>query len=402
VGTIEETETMRAGFALFFTVFFLFYTWIQVYIGFHGWKLLKAFQVPISPILYGVLFALLAYSYFLSRLGNHTLPDPLYRTLHMVGAYWMGAMMYLFLFLLIFDVLFLIRKLLAIFIASPFLRLPLSTVGIRILGAGTVGIVLALLVFGTLEARSPRVTRYTLEIPKRNSTRDSLRAVFISDIHLGTLIANSCLEHLVDLVQSLSPDIVLLGGDVLDEDLGPFVKQNMTKTLANLKAPMGVYAIPGNHEYIGRHLTEFSEYLKEAGVQILIDETVQVADSFMLIGRNDRSAGMFNGTKRKDLSALLEGLNRDLPWILLDHQPYQYEEVEEAGVDLMLSGHTHRGQIWPNQYITRKVYELDYGYKKKGKSHFIVSSGYGTWGPPLRIGSPPEIVLLEIRFLPGR
>lgn len=395
----EKRVTMRSSFAVFFSIFLTLYTLIQIFIGIHGWKILKAFQIPLSPIIYWVAFGLLAYSYILSRAGNHTLPEPIYRALHSVGAYWLGAMLYLFLFFLVFDGMYLIFQLLAWI--SPY-RGPAEILKFpqvhRILGGMALLSVISLLIWGTLEARSPRVTHYSLEIAKPQGSRNPLRIVFVSDIHLGTLIGKQRLEALVNQIESLQADVVLLGGDVLDEDLGPFIQQNMTETLARLRPPLGLYAIPGNHEYIGRHLKEFSQYLQTAGVRILIDEKVQLDGSITLVGRDDRAAERFDGHKRKPLSQLMEDVDSRKPIILMDHQPFGLEEAEQAGIDLQLSGHTHRGQIWPNQLITQKVYELDYGYKKKGSTHVIVSSGYGTWGPPLRIGSPPEIVVIDLSF----
>ncbi|MCX7788921.1 MAG: metallophosphoesterase [Spirochaetes bacterium] len=389
---------MRSSFALFFSVVFTIYTLIQVFIGIHGWKILKVFQVPLSPVVYWVTFGLVAYSYILSRVGNHTLPEPLYRGLHSLGAYWLGAMLYFFLFFLIWDGIYLIFYLLSrVYPSQSLFEFLRSSSVRRILGGMAILSVGSLLVWGALVARSPRITHYTLTIPKQSS-RNSLRVVFVSDLHLGTLIGKPRLEQLVQQIESFQADVVLLGGDVLDEDLGPFVQQNMTETLAKLRPPLGVYAIPGNHEYIGRHLKEFSQYLQTAGVKILIDEKVQIHNSITLIGRDDRASERFDGHKRKPLSQLMEGVDRNHPILLMDHQPFGLEEAEQEGIDLQLSGHTHRGQLWPNQLITRKVYELDYGYKRKGNTHVIVSSGYGTWGPPLRIGSPPEIVVVDISF----
>jgi predicted MPP superfamily phosphohydrolase len=105
------------------------------------------------------------------------------------------------------------------------------------------------------------------------------------------------------------------------------------------------------------------------------------------------------GIDRKDLSTLLQGVDKKLPIILLDHQPYNLSEAEKNGVDLQLSGHTHKGQISPGNLITKKVYEVDWGYEKKGNFNIYVSSGVGTWGPPIRTGSHSEIVDIYINFM---
>ncbi|HBW35391.1 MAG TPA: metallophosphoesterase, partial [Desulfosporosinus sp.] len=106
----------------------------------------------------------------------------------------------------------------------------------------------------------------------------------------------------------------------------------------------------------------------------------------------------FSGAKRQDLETLMQGVNRSLPVLLMDHQPSQLAEPVEQGVDLQVSGHTHRGQMFPIQFITSRIFENDWGYLRKGDFQLIVSSGYGTWGPPVRIGNTPEIVDITIRF----
>jgi predicted MPP superfamily phosphohydrolase len=118
----------------------------------------------------------------------------------------------------------------------------------------------------------------------------------------------------------------------------------------------------------------------------------------VIVGREDRSIGQFAGKKRKSLHELLENVNRTLPIILMDHQPFRLDEAEKEGVDIQLSGHTHHGQLWPFNFITRRIFEVSRGYKKKGNLHVYVSAGVGTWGPPVRTGNRPEIVQLLVMF----
>ncbi|HWI54984.1 MAG TPA: metallophosphoesterase, partial [Desulfobacteria bacterium] len=123
-----------------------------------------------------------------------------------------------------------------------------------------------------------------------------------------------------------------------------------------------------------------------------------VADSFYIVGRDDKSGSRFTGHKRKNLQDIISAVDRSLPVIVMDHQPTNLGETERAGVDLQVSGHTHRGQLFPNHLITRRIYEVDYGYLRKGNLNVIVSSGYGTWGPPIRVGSVAEIVDINVEF----
>jgi predicted MPP superfamily phosphohydrolase len=121
-------------------------------------------------------------------------------------------------------------------------------------------------------------------------------------------------------------------------------------------------------------------------------------EKFYIIGREDRDKPRFSSRKRKNTEQLLTNLDKSKPLILLDHQPFEMDIKELMGIDLTLSGHTHHGQMWPLNYITKAIYEVSWGYKKKGNTHIYVSSGVGGWGPPVRIGNRPEIVLINLHF----
>lgn len=196
----------------------------------------------------------------------------------------------------------------------------------------------------------------------------------------------------------MKPDIILLAGDIVDEDLAPVIDQNLGECLKQLYAPFGVYGITGNHEYIGG-AEPAVKYLEENGITMLRDTVIQINNSFYLAGREDRDKNRFSGQKRLEVSELLQQVDKTLPIILLDHQPFALDKAAEAGVDLQLSGHTHHGQLWPLNYLTRAIYEVSMGYKKKGNAHFYVSPGFGGWGPPVRTGNRPEVVLITLKFI---
>jgi hypothetical protein len=205
------------------------------------------------------------------------------------------------------------------------------------------------------------------------------------------------MEKLVSLIDAQQPDIILLAGDIVDEDLAPVIRQNLGKCLENLSAPMGVFGITGNHEYIGG-AKQAIKYLEEHGITMLRDSVANIAGSFYVAGREDRDKNRFSGKKRLKVAELLENIDHSLPIILLDHQPFDLEKAADAGIDLQLSGHTHHGQLWPLNFITKAIYEVSMGYKQKGNAHFYVSPGYGGWGPPVRTGNRPEIVMIKLKF----
>ncbi len=217
---------------------------------------------------------------------------------------------------------------------------------------------------GYINARTPIIKTLELSIPKNGHAIKSLNIAVASDIHLGTIVCKSKLERIVEHINSLNPDLVLLPGDVVDEDIGPVIRNNLGETLRKIQSKYGVFAITGNHEYIGG-VEPACQYLAEHGITMLRDAWVKIGDSLYVVGREDISIRGFTGKTRKPLPELMAEVDKSYPVILMDHQPFRLEEAEINGVDLQLSGHTHHGQLWPFNFITKKVYELSWGYKKK-------------------------------------
>jgi predicted MPP superfamily phosphohydrolase len=252
---------------------------------------------------------------------------------------------------------------------------------------------------GYLNALHPRLRTLDIRIDRpAGAGRGRLNVVVASDIHLGTIMESRRLSTIVARINALEPDIVLLPGDIVDESVSLAEEEKMTSELRSIRAPLGVFSVPGNHEYYGGFAKNM-EYLARGGVRVLQDEALAVGGAFVLAGRKDPTALRFGDT-RKTLPEILEGagVDRTLPVILLDHQPLRLKQAEEAGVDFQLSGHTHAGQLFPLNLINKMIYEQYWGYLKKGRTQYYVSCGVGTWGPPVRTGSVPEIVRLEIRF----
>ncbi|HTX88517.1 MAG TPA: metallophosphoesterase, partial [Bacteroidales bacterium] len=311
-----------------------------------------------------------------------------------MGSFWLAFMLFFFVFILFIDITRVFNSFLH-FYPRWLIADPAKTK--LILFYAILGIVTVHVFIGYLNARTPHLRKLELVIPKRSSVLDSLRIVMVSDIHLGTIISKERANKMVDKINRLDPDIILLAGDIVDEDLAPVIKENIGESLRNLKAKLGVYGITGNHEYIGG-AEPAVKYLTEHGIKMLRDTVVLIGHDFNLAGREDRDRPRFTGKPRKSLEEVLAGADPSYPIILMDHQPFNLPKVAEMGVDLQVSGHTHHGQIWPLNYITRAIYELSWGYKMIGRTHFYVSCGYGTWGPPVRLGNRPEIVEIKIDF----
>ena len=372
-------------------LFFLIYGAGNYYIG---TRFLQSFSSALSPyvVYYWVAVAVLALSPFIARLVKRDTQSSLISNAAMVGDYWLAVFYYLLILWAIVDLIRLVTR--GALLPSPYL------------GFGVAMIVVALLSYGTWNARQPRITRYDVTVPKQANGLAELRAVLVSDIHLGTTISNERLEHMVEQINQLSPDIVFFAGDIIDGDISKFAEEAMPKVLSKLTPRLGSFAIFGNHEHIGGHGELAMKHLTEAGITVLRDKYVKVNDQFYVVGREDRSGprmrGSLGGPERLGLPQLMEGIDHSLPIILLDHQPSNLGEPEANGADLQLSGHTHHGQFFPNNFVTGRIFEVDWGYFQRGNLQVIVSCGFGTWGPPIRIGSYSEIVDIVIRFDAGQ
>jgi predicted MPP superfamily phosphohydrolase len=250
---------------------------------------------------------------------------------------------------------------------------------------------------GFINALTPRVKTYDITINKSAGALKDFRIAAVSDIHLGSIIRKRSIRKLSEILKEHEPDLVLLLGDIVDGDLGPVLRDDLLKYFTCPKCTDGLYAITGNHEFIGGAKRTIP-YIESKGIRILKDEVVTIEDGIQLIGRLDRDSKMFYRTERKTIAELVTGIDASKPVILLDHQPFNLGESEKYGIDLQLSGHTHNGQMWPLNYLTASMFELSYGYKKKGNTQFIVSSGFGIWGPRIRSASRSEVLIINIRF----
>lgn len=377
---------------LFFGIFFTILIAVSYYIYIRGLQ-----AIPAGSGLrraYTVVFWIVALSFMGGRILESTLPHILANPLIWIGSFWIAAMIYFLIAVLSLDLLRLVNHFLPFFpsaITGNYARAKL------LLFAGVTGSVGLLLLAGHINALMPRVKELNLSIAKKAGNTKSLDIVAVSDIHLGTIVSRSRIDQIVRKINSLNPDLVLLAGDIVDADIAPVIKQNLGEAIRNIRSRMGAFAITGNHEYIGG-VNEACAYLTEHNVTMLRDESVQVGDAVFLVGREDRSSTRFDGARRKTLHELMASVDKSYPVILLDHQPYGLEEAVAEGVDLQISGHTHAGQFWPFNHVVNSIYELPRGYKKIANTHFYVSTGAGTWGPPVRIGNRPEIVRIRLNF----
>lgn len=245
-----------------------------------------------------------------------------------------------------------------------------------------------LLGLSVYNAYTPTVIRYEVNIDKPLSK--PLRIGVASDLHLGKLFGAKQLDKLASLFEQEKVDLILLPGDIMDDNVYAYVAENMQPHLAKLKAPLGVYATLGNHDFFG-HQVEIEREIRKAGIEVIMDATVNVNNEFVIVGRNDDLV-----RDRPSAAQLLQQVNTELPILLMDHRPTEIKQHAELPIDIQVSGHAHKGQVFPANLITKFIYPLDYGYAKIGNGHFFVTSGYGFWGIPMRLGSQSEIFVIQV------
>ncbi|MEN6619482.1 MAG: metallophosphoesterase [Rikenellaceae bacterium] len=373
---------------MFFLVVLSVVLGVTAYVFVRGWQ-----SFPSNlwvRIIYTLIFALSVAAFFVKMFMGDKLPEGFSSMLSTVGFTWLIAVIYLFFYVFAIDIVRFANHFFHFF--PDFIKNNYSAVklSLAMIGIVSVSVVLA---FGNHKFNNPEVTSLDITLDKPQQNKE-LTIVMASDLHLSSYINRENLKRYVTLINSQKPDIVLLAGDVADMNIAPLVNEKMAEVLAEIKAKYGVYAITGNHEFYGGDKEKIYDYIKSAGIVFLRDTAVMAADSSLyLIGRDDRT-----NRYRATLSNLVKGLRSDIPKILLDHQPFHLEEAEQNGIDLQLSGHTHNGQFWPGNHIVRWMFELPYGYKKKGNTHYYVSSGLGLWGPKYRIGTVSEILLVHLRY----
>ena len=358
---------------IFFIILITVYLGGNTYIFYRGAQALSGLPGGIKISL-AVLFWLAGLSIIGTMLTrNIKMPVFLSHAMYEVGTGWLIFTLYMVLFLLAFDLL----KLCRVPFNYGFILSLIFTV--------------VLLGYGYYNYRHPKtnIINIALDKPLADDAKP-VKIVAVSDLHLGNGTGKTALKRYVKMISEQNPDLILIAGDLIDNSVVPLYTENMMEELSELKAPLGIYMVPGNHEYISG-IKASARFIQDTPIQLLRDSVVTLPNGMQLIGRDDRS-----NTARRSLQELMAGIDKSNPIILLDHQPYKLTESEAAGVDLQFSGHTHRGQVWPMNWVTDHIYEQSHGYRQWGNSHIYVSSGLSLWGPPFRIGTESDMAVFHL------
>jgi predicted MPP superfamily phosphohydrolase len=368
-----------ARFAVFITIALSIWLLQHLYVG---WRVLSLPALSAVAARRAVLFGLFAafLTYPLGRTFFAIGWQGLGRALEYVGAVWMGTLFLLIAALVIVEV-----------VTAGGLVLRQSAAQIR-----TAAVVIALLAaavawFGGF--RAPRTVEVSLSATGLAPDSNPVTIVQISDLHLGTMLGRGKLTAVIDQVDALVPDLVVITGDLIDGDAG--VVEELMPELRRLRAPMGVYAVLGNHEYYAGS-ERSRRLLADAGFTVLDNQAVEVVAGLYIAGVPDIRGSAQTGEPGADLEAALAGVPAEAVTVLLQHSPENEAQAAAAGVDLMLNGHTHGGQIWPFHIPVRLFHRHYAGIHKVGGMIQIVCRGTGHWGPPMRLLAPAEIVRITV------
>jgi len=326
--------------AVFLTIVLLIYAIVNAYL-FRRTSQALAGLVGLRTVILWILF-LCILAFPVGRFGEHLFHNGLSRFLIVIGSYWLCVMFYGFLAVLAVDIL---RMIFRFFSCTPGIIADNPTSAAFFIWSGLVVCVLAITAIGHYNASHPRLKTLDLQIAKNGGPVKELTIAAISDLHIGTVVGPEKLLRTIGLIRSIHPDLILLVGDVFDEDVSEELERKTAEVLAGLQAPLGVYAVTGNHEnYAG--VDKAVANLNRAGVPCLQDSVVKLGSAVYLVGRKDITAERMHFGRRR-LDELVAGLDKSCPIVLMDHQPRFLEEAERNGIDLQLSGHTHNAQLWP-------------------------------------------------------
>lgn len=269
--------------------------------------------------------------------------------------------------------------------------------------------------YGIGNARNIRTTPYEITVHKDGGSIHELHVILIADLHLGYNIGISQMEQMVEKINANHPDLIVIAGDIFDNSYEALKDpERLIEILKGMESTYGTYACYGNHDIDERILAGFTfgsgskagkssdprmdEFLKDAGITLLQDEGVLIADSFYLYGRPDASKPGKGFEKRKTPEELTEDMDLSKPILVIDHEPKELQELADAGVDVDFGGHTHDGQLFPMNLTSRLIWENAAGLLKKGDMYSIVTSGVGIYGPNMRVGTIAEICPVKIIF----
>lgn len=373
---------------------FFLITFILIYGGMHLYLFAKIKSaVPLGTVYtigLIVLFAMMILAPIAVRiLERYGLEAPARFTAY-TGYIWMGVLFIFFIVSLMFDLYRLMVHVGAVTISGRLSYLnppPLLTFILSVVISAGINM------YGYVEANSPLAEVISIESAGIPKNIGKIRIVQISDVHIGIIVGEKRLKRIVDEIKKAKPDILVSTGDLLDGQVDNLVEP--VKLLRSIEPRYGKFAVTGNHEfYAGLH--ESIVFMKDSGFTVLRGEGMTIAGLINIAGIDDPSGKRLGLSREVSEREVLSPFNREHFTLLLKHQPVVNKDTYGL-FDLQLSGHTHKGQIFPFSLITRMFFPNHGGYfNLPGQSRLYVNRGVGTWGPPIRFLSPPEITIIDL------
>ena len=373
-------------FFVFLTIFqtvliavhgFLFLTWVYFWAShIEGQADAYGFR-PLSHWRLLITLTILSVSFLATSIIGFNLTNVVLRLVYRMTAVWLGFVNYAFFSSVLCWLVYLA------------LRLGGARIERRYFALSFLGLAVAITAYGVINGEWTRVKRIAVKLPRLPESWRGRTAVLVSDVHLGNYRAIGFSRRVVKMVHRLNPDVLFIAGDLYDGT--PADLARLAEPLGMLKPPLGAFFVEGNHEEFSDH-RKYLEAVAATGVRVLENEKV-VVDDLQIVGVTYRDATHgehFRKTLRRT------GFDRGQAAILLTHAPDRVQVSAEEGISLQLSGHTHHGQFWPWTLAAERMYgKFVYGLQRLGEMQIYTSTGAGTWGPPLRVGSNPEIVAIE-------
>lgn len=336
-------------------------------------------------------------------------PGKIRGKMRILSNYWLGTLMYLLIFLLLADLL----RIFYCLATHQALFSAIDANSLRITGGIIFAAVLLVSVYGICHASHIKKTSYEVSIAK-SAPISKLKIALVADLHLGGSIGLKQMQRMKDVIDTIRPDLVVFAGDIFDNDFNAIQNpEEIATLLASIDSTYGSFACWGNHDIDELILAGFTfdsgsdairsdprmdQFLKDSGITLLQDETLLIDHAFYLIGRLDASRKKKSGIIRRSAKELIAALHPERPVIVIDHQPSDLEALAAARADLVLSGHTHDGQLFPGNLTTRIGWKNSCGMIRIQDMTSIVTSGVGVWGPAMRIGTDSEVAEITVRF----
>jgi Predicted phosphohydrolases len=362
---------------------------------------LKRFRIPYIIVM-SLMASLVIVAFYMQEKGNH-------HWLLKFSSQWFGVLFYIIFYVAMADLVGLILKLIKKGPKGHFARSRFVFRG----GLLVIALIVATSIYGFIHVRDMKTTTYEVTIDKKVEGRDSLKIALVADQHLGYSIGVKDMQKMVEKINEAQPDIVCFSGDIFDNNFNALDdEKGIWEAFESIESTYGVYTCWGNHDVEEPLFSGFAvdnrseairdprmeEFLESAGFHLLEDKGMLINDEFYVVGRLDYQKAGDGTNNRKSIAELTKDMDKSKPIILLDHQPREFDEIEAAGVDLDLSGHTHAGQIFPMNLTNELTWKNGYGLMEIGNLTSIVTSGVGIYGPAMRTFTDSEVVIIDVTF----